>query len=409
MREKANKKDCRVVVCALGRRWGKTVGGIDMALDMGLHRAPLHIGWFAHQNDAVRVAWEEMVKRVPHTAVSKKLDSLHDLQIVNGTRVEMFSTDNPDKALGRAFDIIFIDEGARVSAEARDQAIAPMVADTNGPIIVFTTPKGKKGPGRWVYRDFRKAQAGEPGYYCMQGPTYENPNKNIQEWAEWAKDNLPKDIYEQEVLATFLDYGAGVLDFTDVCTEGGTEQEPVEIPYDAFPGDYKESPVNEDCIMGLDLAQRNNWMVATVLGMESGILYAMDRYRHLPWEVQVERAGRLAKKYRCLAFVDATGLGGPITEMMEEADVDVEPVVFTSDVKQTLIQGLQVAVERREIRTPYIAEMVAEGETFEAELLQSGRVRYQAGEGFDDDIVTSLALAVYGRQRCLVPAMETVQ
>lgn len=362
--------------------------------------AAIHVGWFAHQFNAVRVAWEEFHKRIPPSALVYSKDSLFDMKFKNGGRIECFSADNPDSALGRAFHLIVLDEAARVKRIVRDEILPPMLADYDGKLLEFTTPKGKKGIGAHVYRDIKKAQAGVPGYYWMQGPTTDNPLPAIRSAVAFARDNLPDDAFRQEYLAEFLDHGTGVLNLATVSVLGGDEQHPVELPYRAEPdADVDDGPY----VMGLDLAQRVDWMVATVLGSKSGDVVAMDRYQRLPWEVQVARAVELALSYQAMVFVDATGIGGPVYEMLANAGLDVSPVVFTSQMKQQLIQGLQVAVEKKEIQMPWIAEAVAEADTFEADVLSSGRIRYAAAEGFHDDIVISLALAEYGRQRVQMP------
>ncbi len=399
------------MVAGLGRRWGKTTGGVEIVLEAIL-AAAIHVGWFAHQFNAVRVAWEEFTKRIPPSALVVCKESVYDLQFVNGGRIECFSADNPDSALGRGFDLVVLDEGARIKQVVRDEIVPPMLADRDGKLAVFTTPKGKQGMGAWVYRDIKKAQAKVPGYYFMQGPTTDNPLPGIRAAVAFARDNLPEDAFRQEYLAEFLDHGTGVINLVPVCVLGGSEQAPVPLPYRVEPGRTEDGAgitvVVDDgpCVMGLDLAQRVDWMVASVLGTHSGDLLAMDRYQHLPWEVQVERAAELAQHYNAQVFVDATGLGGPVTEMLIAAGLDVVPVTFTPQVKQTLIQGLQVAVQRKEIQLPWIAEAVAEADTFEAEVMSSGRMRYAAAQGFHDDIVVSLSLAVYGKQRAGMPLVE---
>ena len=392
LRELVAKPDARVIVAVLGRRWGKTVGTVEMILELALASA-IKVGWFAHQYAAVRIAWEEFTKRIPPTALNYARETTHDLELINGSRVEMFTAENPDAALGRGFDLVVLDEGARIRAMVRDEAIPPMLADRDGKLLVLTTPKGKRGPSAWVWRDLRKAQSNQAGYYWLQGPTSDNPLPAIQEHIRFAEANLPRDAYRQEYLAEFLDYGAGVLDLTPICTNGGSEQAPVALP-------FEEPHDGEPCVMGLDLAQREDFTAAVVLGQQSKRVRAVHRFNRLAWETMVERVGSLAGRYgNCPVMVDATGLGGSVVEMLRNRMQNVTPVTFTNDSKTTLVQGLQVAVEKREFSMPWIAELVSEGAAFEAELLPSGRIRYEAAEGFHDDLVVALMLAVVDLQR----------
>jgi hypothetical protein len=184
---------------------------------------------------------------------------------------------------------------------------------------------------------------------------------------------------------------------------GGSAEIPVTLPY-RYELEKDETPRT---VMGLDLAQRNDWMVGTVLDVDTGEMLAMDRYQMLPWDVQVERAANTAHYFRANVYVDSTGLGGPVVEMLQNRGVSVVPVPFTSERKQEMVQGLQLSIEKSEIAMPYIAEAVAEAESYEAEVLSSGRVRYGSADGFNDDIVTSIGLAVYGRERSKAPFLVT--
>ncbi len=392
LRELVTTPDARVIVAVLGRRWGKTVGAVEMIIELGL-AAAIKVGWFAHQYAAVRVAWEEFTKRLPSAALNYARETTHDLELVNGSRVEMFTAENPDAALGRGFDLVVIDEGARVRASVRDEAIPPMLADRDGKLLVLTTPKGKRGPGAWVWRDLHKAQSKQAGYYWLQGQTTDNPLPAILDHVRFAEANLPRDAFRQEYLAEFLDYGAGVLDLTPVSVNGGSEQAPVALP-------FEEPHEGEPCVMGVDLAQREDFTAAVVIGKRSKRVRAVHQFHRLEWETMVERVGRLAGRYgNCPVVVDATGLGNVVVEMLRKRVQNLTPVIFTNDSKTTLVQGLQVAVERREFSMPWIAELVSEGAAFEAELLTSGRIRYEAAEGFHDDLVVALMLAVVDLQR----------
>jgi len=395
--------DSRVVVAVLGRRWGKTSGSVEVLLRLAKDHPGMRVGWWAHQYAGVRVAWEEVTKRCIGPVVKKRRGDIYLLELVNGWRLEMFSGETADAPLGRGFDLVVIDEGARVPMQVRDEIIWPMLADRDGKLLVLSTPKGKHGRGAWLYRDYKKAQLKVPGYYCMTGPSTDNPLPAMQKAVQFAQANLPAAVFSQEYLAEFLESGNAVLDLVPVCTMGGSPEQPVPLPYE-----YQlEEGDKPQTVMGLDLAQKTDWMVGTVLDQETGECLAMDRYQLLPWETQVERAASLAARFGANVFVDATGLGGPVVEMLQGRGVSVVPVTFTQDRKQEMVQGLQLAIEKGEIALPYIAEAVAEAECFEAEVLSSGRVRYGSADGFHDDIVTSLGLAVWGRQRCRAPFLVT--
>ncbi len=402
-------RSARVITAACGRRSGKTTGVAEIIARLSLRRRPLAVGWFAPTYKQAKIAWFKTLWSLPASTIVSKNAAELELKLNTGSRWNFWGMDRPDNALGWGYDVAVIDEAARISGYARDEIIAPMVADNDGLIIDITSPKGKKGRGAHVWRDWKKAEAKEPGFFKVKFATHENPRPGIQKWVRFAEKNLPTDIYRQEILAEFLDSGGQLLDFTPIATLAGSEQSPIELPYVG-----KWEP-EEDAYAGLDLGQKTDYTVLGVFGGESGRLLACDRFKHLPWSAAIARVYETLKKFcrrkadrgkptrSVILYVDVTGLGGPVVETMfedvGELPIEIVPTTFDNELKQTLIQGLQVAVERREIEIPYITEAISEAETLEMDPLSSGRIRYGAAAGFHDDIIMAWGLAVLALNR----------
>lgn len=125
---------------------------------------------------------------------------------------------------------------------------------------------------------------------------------------------------------------------------------------------------------------------------------------------EVARSGALAG--RCTVVADATGVGGPVIDMLREADLGCELMAVTITggerasradggwhvPKRDLVVGLEVMLETGSLR---IAAGLREGETFIKELTGM-RVKVSAGrreqfgawrEGTHDDLVLAAALA----------------
>jgi hypothetical protein len=89
---------------------------------------------------------------------------------------------------------------------------------------------------------------------------------------------------------------------------------------------------------------------------------------------------------------DSTGVGDPIGEEISRVRGDIELVKFTQTSKQQLMEGLAMAIQKRNITFPE-GIIKDELENFEFEYTRSG-VKYSAPAGLHDDCVVSLALAV---------------
>lgn len=77
--------------------------------------------------------------------------------------------------------------------------------------------------------------------------------------------------------------------------------------------------------------------------------------------------------------------------------MDVEGFKFSAQSKQMLMEGLSLAINRREIRYPD-GVAVNELSNFEYQYTATG-VRYSAPPGLTDDVVCALALARQKREQ----------
>lgn len=149
--------------------------------------------------------------------------------------------------------------------------------------------------------------------------------------------------------------------------------------------------------MGVDLARKSDWTVATVIDDRGNVVQA-DRFHQISWSLQTERVALLYRTFGCAkAVVDSTGLGDVIVERLQEAGLVVEPYIFTLPSRKALIEELVLALDNVEITIPNTEKFRvfrAELESFEYSL-DGSTIRYQAPPGQHDDTVMSLALAVH--------------
>lgn len=149
-------------------------------------------------------------------------------------------------------------------------------------------------------------------------------------------------------------------------------------------------------------------------------LVALERLRAgVPYPQQVELitafADRFADDQRPSLFVDATGVGRPVLDLLRQGcphrihGVTITPGASTTQngqdwgvPKADLIGALDVALSSRRIHfLPDLAlarDLDKELRAFSYELSATGRPKYE-GRGAHDDLVLALALAVWGAER----------
>ena len=143
---------------------------------------------------------------------------------------------------------------------------------------------------------------------------------------------------------------------------------------------------------GVDLAKSRDWTVAVGLDAD-GKVCQLERWQGA-WSVTRERLARMIKDTP--AQIDSTGVGDPIVEDLRKVCARAEGFRFSSQSKQQLMEGLQIAISTKEIRFPD-GWLRAELESFGFRYTQKA-IQYEATVGHDDG-VCALALAVHARRQ----------
>ncbi len=358
----------RFSVLEIGRRWGKTTFGMQLGIETAIHGRKC--GWFApsykYLADPVREferALKPVLKR--HDRVEKRME------FSTGGSIDFWTLEDVDAGRGRSYDRIVIDEAgfAPNLLEAWRASMRPTLADRKGSALFLGTPKGTGD----FHRLFLEAESDTTGAWkAFRIGSVANPYIDPDEIKD-AKKMLPPEIFAQE--------------FEGIPAEDGGNPFGINA-IRACIGPLSTAPV--ECY-GVDLAKSQDWTVIIGLDGEGRVAH-LDRWQ-APWNVTRERLARLIGDKS--AQIDSTGVGDPIVEDLRKVCRRVEGFKFTSQSKQQLMEGLQIAISTSEIRFPD-GWLRAELESFG--FRYSGRsVSYEATVGHDDG-VCALALAVLARR-----------
>jgi len=197
---------------------------------------------------------------------------------------------------------------------------------------------------------------------------------------EEARHTLPMDVFRQEYEAEFLEDSAGVFRGIMNCVKGDFEQPKTGASY----------------ILGWDIAKHTDFSVMIVMDTHRRHVVAYDRFNQIDYSLQLQRLKALADKYKARVIMDSTGVGDPVLEQVKKMGLFVDGYNFTSTTKQQLIENLAVAIENGEVSFPHIPELIHELQLYQYEITRAGNVRYSAPQGYHDDTVIALGLALLG-------------
>jgi phage FluMu gp28-like protein len=205
-----------------------------------------------------------------------------------------------------------------------------------------------------------------------------------QEWEE-AKRTLPADVFRQEYEAQFLEDSAGVFKGVKACTFPD-----VEVPLKA----------SGRVIIGCDLAKHTDFTVLIAMDAATGGCLEIERFNQIDWPFQQQRIKDFCQKWKGMLMLDATGVGDPVYDALARELPDITAFKITQQSKKELIQGLMLAIEKRDVGWPMSWEVLTtEMERYEYEIGPTGNISYSAPGGYHDDCVIALALAQWGRAK----------
>ena len=305
--------------------------------------------------------------------------SEREITFTGGGWLGVYSADNIASILGNAFNLVLIDEAARVIEEAWSEAIQPTLADYDGDAILISTPKGRN----WFWREWMRGKQGDREYASFTAPSSANPNPNIKRAALMARDRVPDRTYRQEWLAEFIEDGGGV--FRNVRTSAT-----------AKPATYRR---DGRYYFGVDWGRSNDYTVIDCINSTTGEQVDHERFTDIGYQVQVNRLRGMYERWKPeMILAESNSMGAPLIEQLQGLGLPVTGFHTDNASKKQIIEGLQLAFERGKLKILNDETAINELEAYEQETLRSGLIRYSAPEGLHDDCVMALALAWHAIQ-----------
>ena len=363
--------DKRFAICEASTKSGKTMGAIQFlimeAWEKGGEGKSFH--WIAPTYGQSKIAFQRSDRALPKGMVRRTNATELTITLINGAILRFLSGDRPDTLFGDDSYGAVMDECSRMHPEAWT-ATRSMLTATSGRSVLIGNVKGRRN---WFYELARKAENGEPEWHYSRLNAYDAVEGGIlpAEEIESARRMLPEAVFQELYMAEPSD-------------DSGNP-----FGHDNIAACVREISTEPPAVFGVDLARSIDWTV--VVGLDSrGVVCYFDRFQH-DWEL-TER--RIADAIGHLpTAVDVTGIGDVMFDRLSRKCSGVERYHFSQNSKQTLMEGLVVAIQQGEIGYPS-GVIVSELMDFEFQYSASG-VKYAASGSAHDDAVIGLALANY--------------
>ena len=367
-------------IATIGRQWGKSLMGMNLALYWAINNGPCKILWVSPVYSQASKVHKELYAAIAGSGIVKNNNfSNNELELKNGSTITFRSAERYDNIRGMTMDYGIVDEAAFMKDDAWSEAIRPVFAVRGKKILFISTPKGKN----WFYELYQLGRSPDnKRYKSYTGSSYETPFISTEE-IEDAKRTLPENIFRQEYEAKFIDTGGEVFQ---------------NLQSNLF-SQWPRSQGKVYC--GIDLGKQEDYTVATFMD-SAGQVIDVYRDNQTEWSKMTNNIVDLIKKHSATVMVEVNSIGDVIFEQIKQRWQDTHPFVTSSKSKNEIIEGLILDMNQDTIKIPdsnLFEPLLSELEVFTYEYNPKTRnIRYGHPAGLHDDTVISLAISNYCRK-----------
>ena len=208
------KKSSRFFVIVCGRGYGKTFASAkEASFVASLPNKKVALVGLSYKKSKLLFdeIWRTMVLPNKNDIV-KCSEKDQYVRFKWGSTIEGLSADNPDSLVGDEYDLVILDEAAKMKQEIWDMYISPAVGRRNGKAIFITTPQGFN----WIYDKYLLGKT-DLMWESHTAPAWENhfayPDGEKNPVIIERKRNMSKEVFDQEYGAKFTSFAGRVYPF----------------------------------------------------------------------------------------------------------------------------------------------------------------------------------------------------
>lgn len=133
----------RFIVVVAGRRWGKTTLACWWLIYLAASRPGQMCFYLAPtRRHAKLIAWRKLKELVPRSLCRAIGESELEIELLNGSVIQLQGAFNADGLRGVGLDGIVLDEVAMMRSNVWNEIVRPTLADRRGRAMFIGTPKG---------------------------------------------------------------------------------------------------------------------------------------------------------------------------------------------------------------------------------------------------------------------------
>lgn len=325
--------------------------------------------WENIENDGFR-----MINHIPNELINRRLDQQMFVELKNGSTIKVIGSDKfEQRNVGTNPKGVVFSEYSITEPQVWG-FVRPILKVNKGWAIFNFTPRG-------VNHAVKTYQIGKENNWFTETLTIDDTKvMTKEEYEQELAEGMPQDLAEQEYYCKRIEGASSVFRKIDA----NIHNEEIK------------SEVNRRYQIGIDLAKHQDFTVLTAIDSHTFQVAKQERFNKLDWDLQKENIIKFIRYWNSgKVFMDTTGIGDPIFDDLTKQGISIEPFRFTEISREQLLNGLKILLEQNKIKIPNDEILTNELKSFQYELTGQ-KVKMKVPSGLHDDMVMSLALAVWG-------------
>jgi hypothetical protein len=366
------------------RRAGKDKICFNFMVKKAFERVGTYFYFLPEYAQAKKVIWENidndgfrMLDHIPKEVLKKKPnDTELKIELVNGSVIQLLGADVFDKSGVGTNPVGVVFSEFPIQRPDIWAFVRPILKVNGGWAVFNGTPRGQNH----AYEMFKMAES-LPDDWFTQVLTVDDTGVLSKEDIEQERaEGMPQDMIDQEYFCKFVENATNYFrNIKDACILAPQTENPLYMYH-----------------MGVDLAKYQDFTVISIINKHTFEQVYLERFNQLDWNIQKARIEAVYHKFgRPTGFIDATGVGDPIVEDLNNMGVRLEGYKFTEQSRKDLLSNLALRMEQRKVVLLDDEVLKSELSYFQYELGTGGKLKVKVPDHLHDDTVMSTALSVW--------------
>lgn len=368
------------------RRSGKDKTCFNYMVKKALERKGTYFYFLPTYTQAKKVVWDnidndgfKMLDHIPEELVDSMNSQELKIDLKNGSVIQLVAADTFEKGgVGTNPVGVVFSEYSISSPEVWD-FVRPILKVNGGWAIFNFTPRGTNH----AHKQLQIAR-NEEGWFSEVLTIADTDILTEKDMEEERREGMSEDLIEQEYYCKFVEGAGAFFRNVEACV------------YDGHPDKVVGSHRYQ---LGVDLAKYQDFTVITPFDLSTYKVGKIERFNQLDWGTQKARIKSSSQEYttvqKPLINQDSTGLGDPIFDDLVNDGLNVYSFKFTQQSRKELLDNLRILLDKTKIRIPNDPILIDELKSMRWELSDSGKRKVVVPDGLHDDMIMSLALAVW--------------